>query len=646
MGIGNLFKKYFMLGFIILILVSSGVSTDINGFIAEASETKNDKDFYEINFNKFTECGKKKTILQMESKNQNISKSTATYGPANSPWPMKCHDTHHTSRSEYGTTNNSYYELWRYKFDDQVDNDPAIGEDGTVYVGGSYEKLQQYLYAFYPDGTMRWRYRADGLIWHMCPAVAEDGTIYFGSWDECLHAVNPDGSRKWKFDTNGNLVSDPVIGEDGTIYFGNFGSKIFALNPDGSEKWRYKTGGDITSDPAIGDDGTIYIGSRDNYLYAINPNGTLKWRFKTGYWIKAPPSVAEDGTVYISSYDDHLYALYPNGTLRWKTEKGYGSDTNPSIGSDGAIYVVSINQLRALNPYGSKKWDFHLGGSVKRSSPTICADGIIYVGIEIGDCKGGEMVAVNPDGTLRWRERLSNEWIDSSPCIGEDGIIYVVSSNGGSSNLHAFGSGGLVETDANGPYYGYINKPVNFSSYTLYGYPPYTWNWDFGDGNTSDEQNPLHIYDAPGRYIVTLTVTDTQGNYSEDVTWTTVQDTNNPPNNPVIKGPRFGKIDEDINFTFRSEDPEDNEIWYYIDWGDSHTKGWIGWHESGGEITLNLWWYQFGVHTIKAKARDGYGDESNWSYYKVIVPKNHNMWLIHWLNKFPICKKFLGVIMI
>jgi PKD repeat protein len=31
------------------------------------------------------------------------------------------------------------------------------------------------------------------------------------------------------------------------------------------------------------------------------------------------------------------------------------------------------------------------------------------------------------------------------------------------------------------------------------------WAWDFGDGSTSDEQNPTHIYEEPGIYFVTLT---------------------------------------------------------------------------------------------------------------------------------------------
>ncbi|MFK8104362.1 MAG: PKD domain-containing protein [Saprospiraceae bacterium] len=33
-----------------------------------------------------------------------------------------------------------------------------------------------------------------------------------------------------------------------------------------------------------------------------------------------------------------------------------------------------------------------------------------------------------------------------------------------------------------------------------------TWAWDFGDGNTSDEQNPSHIYDTEGTYTVSLTI--------------------------------------------------------------------------------------------------------------------------------------------
>ena len=35
-----------------------------------------------------------------------------------------------------------------------------------------------------------------------------------------------------------------------------------------------------------------------------------------------------------------------------------------------------------------------------------------------------------------------------------------------------------------------------------------SWSWNFGDGTTSTQQSPTHIYEQPGNYTVSLTVTD------------------------------------------------------------------------------------------------------------------------------------------
>ena len=40
---------------------------------------------------------------------------------------------------------------------------------------------------------------------------------------------------------------------------------------------------------------------------------------------------------------------------------------------------------------------------------------------------------------------------------------------------------------------------------------PTSWLWDFGDGNTSTVQNPVHTYESPGNYSVTLTVSNAFG---------------------------------------------------------------------------------------------------------------------------------------
>ncbi len=38
-----------------------------------------------------------------------------------------------------------------------------------------------------------------------------------------------------------------------------------------------------------------------------------------------------------------------------------------------------------------------------------------------------------------------------------------------------------------------------------------SWHWEFGDGETSSEENPLHTYEEAGEFDVTLTVTDHEG---------------------------------------------------------------------------------------------------------------------------------------
>ena len=45
---------------------------------------------------------------------------------------------------------------------------------------------------------------------------------------------------------------------------------------------------------------------------------------------------------------------------------------------------------------------------------------------------------------------------------------------------------------------------------------PWTFAWDFGDGNKSTDQNPAHTYEKVGEYTATLTVTDSKQNKGTD----------------------------------------------------------------------------------------------------------------------------------
>ncbi len=64
---------------------------------------------------------------------------------------------------------------------------------------------------------------------------------------------------------------------------------------------------------------------------------------------------------------------------------------------------------------------------------------------------------------------------------------------------------------ANGPYSGTVNVPIAFAGSASGGTPPYSYSWDFGDGASSNLQNPTYPYSGAGTYTATLTVTDSTG---------------------------------------------------------------------------------------------------------------------------------------
>ena len=77
-----------------------------------------------------------------------------------------------------------------------------------------------------------------------------------------------------------------------------------------------------------------------------------------------------------------------------------------------------------------------------------------------------------------------------------------------SANVYIEGAGPVAnfETDINS---GCGEITVQFTDISENS--PETWYWDFGNGNNSEEQNPIHEYNEPGTYTVSLTVTSPIG---------------------------------------------------------------------------------------------------------------------------------------
>ena len=114
---------------------------------------------------------------------------------------------------------------------------------------------------------------------------------------------------------------------------------------------------------------------------------------------------------------------------------------------------------------------------------------------------------------------------------------------------------------------------------------------------------------------------------------------NSPPTSPEINGPLSGKPSVKYEYNFSSYDPDGDEIYLYVEWGDGNKTGWIGPITSGLEIVLNHTWKKQGTYTIKAKAMDVYDFESDWSELEVTMPRNRimaNSLFLWFLERFSI----------
>jgi hypothetical protein len=98
-------------------------------------------------------------------------------------------------------------------------------------------------------------------------------------------------------------------------------------------------------------------------------------------------------------------------------------------------------------------------------------------------------------------------------------------------------------------------------------------------------------------------------------------------------------------FTETPTDPENDDVYYFIEWGDNTDSGWIGPNASGEEITVTHTWNNRGTYTIKAKAKDIYGWESDWATLKVRMPLKYYIPFLTFFEqlfeRFPLISQFL-----
>jgi len=468
-------------------------------------------------------------------------------------------------------------------------------------------------------GEEKWWYMDDDHI-EGSPVVDNDGVIYFGSWDGHIYAINPNGTFKWKcyLGGGGGVDSSPTIDENGVLYVGTVlrtgGNYLFALyTNNGTKRWKFKTGDDIFSSPASGKDGTIYFGSENDNIYALYPNGNLKWIYDTGNPVLSSPAIGDDGIIYCGSNKGYIYALYSNGTLKWKYKTDNWVHGIPTIGDDGTVYCGSDDgYMYALYPNnGTMKWRCPIGGVW--GSPALDKEGNLYVGVW-----EKKFYAICPNGTIKWSIDICERVWGQSAVVSDDGTIYFGTSefeghNGGP--FHALNPDGSV-------------KYILAHTRMFWASPAIGEDGTIYICTRKDRQVRPGAFRSTG-YLRAL------GEINPDA-----------PLEPTIDGPKKIKPDKKYDYKFKTTSPLDNDVYYWIEWGDLSIVEWIGPFASGEEVTVSHeWeWKISGSFKIRVKAKDTDNLWGPWGEITITMPRNKamsNSFFYNLLERFPLLTRLV-----
>lgn len=102
---------------------------------------------------------------------------------------------------------------------------------------------------------------------------------------------------------------------------------------------------------------------------------------------------------------------------------------------------------------------------------------------------------------------------------------------------------------------------------------------------------------------------------------TTIKNLNNPPLPPVIWTEDFSTF-----YISVPQDPEGDQTYYMIDWGDGTSSGWIGPFNSGEIVSISHVWSEEGGYQIKVKAKDQ-DEESKLAIYLLILSSSFKFFL-------------------
>ena len=246
--------------------------------------------------------------------------------------------------------------------------------------------------------------------------------------------------------------------------------------------------------------------------------GSSDHETKTDY-IVANPDFSADTTSGIAPATIRFADTTPNGQTSWHWDFDDGTTSNEKnpvhLYQNGGNFTVT---LTATSPYGTtsvtKDAYIHLAGKPLADFTSMPQVGTVPFNVTFTDTStGGTAVKYFwqfGDGTISKEENPVHTYIRE----GVYTVILIVENNYGATFTSKIAcviaklSTPIADFSAESTA-GSAPLQVRFSDRSLN--QPGSWFWQFGDGTSSTEQNPVHLYTIPGTFTVSLMVRNSGG---------------------------------------------------------------------------------------------------------------------------------------
>jgi hypothetical protein len=270
----------------------------------------------------------------------------------------------------------------------------------------------------------------------------------------------------------------------------------------------------------------------------------------------------------------------------------------------------------------------------------------IWVGIEITSSSGEKPVALDRgpavDKKGDWLYHESFGWVELQNTPAELNYNF---------NIEAiiYGSPPDPPDKPSGPTLLQTGETGSYSTSTTDpdGHKIYYW-FDWGDNTNSGWQGPYesgetctlsHKWDRPHTYQIKVQAKDERNTLSNWSAPLTISVVNTPPDTPgKPSGPTKVRRKREVNFTTNTTDFNGDPVYFMWDWGDGNVTKWLGPYNPGEDCVQSHSWEKRGDYKIRVKAKDTYGDESDWSEpleIKVRLFKGLNAILLSFLERHP-----------